>query len=620
MKWVKRIFLLIVVLLLIGAGTIAYFIFRPPTPIPLTPAGHPQLQALYIEMTDGTKIAADIWLPEDLTSDQKIPGLIRATRYWRAMAMRDTSMRADMNYAEAKAVTEAGYALILVDTRGSGASFGTRPYEMNEQEMRDLGEVTEWINQQPWSNNRVGAYGVSFDGNTAEMLLINEHPAVMATAPLYNDWNWINHLIMPGGVKLNFFLEEWGQLVAAMDRNDMCALAGVEGVPCDLVSFFVHGVKPVDGEALPQAVADHVDNMKVFEAVNHWEFHDDDFGTLAINDVYYRSTPAGYLDELQRNQVPFYVPVGWLDAATVSGAIARYQTLSNPQQVIIGPWSHGGTYHVDPFLPADTPTDPPTEEQDAQRLAFFDRYLKENGEPLTESSITYYTLGAGTWNTTTTWPPEGTTQQTFFLSDSAALSDQPPNSDASDTYEVDFTATTGATNRWRTNAEGSDVIYPDRRTEDEKLLTYTTAPIEEDITVTGSPILTLHLQSSAEDGAIFAYLEDVAPDGTVTYITEGQLRLQCRNVSEDEPPFAFAGPYRTFTRADSMAMSPDAVEEITFDLWPTSVLFKKGHRIRIAIAGADSDSFQRYPTEGDTTWTIHRSTTHPSKLTLPTQP
>ncbi len=91
-----------------------------------------------------------------------------------------------------------------------GASFGSRAYEVNQDEVRDYGEIVDWIVGQSWSNGRVGAAGVSYDGDTAEMLMVNRHPAVKAVAPLYPDFNALDHLIFPGGVFLNFFADDWG--------------------------------------------------------------------------------------------------------------------------------------------------------------------------------------------------------------------------------------------------------------------------------------------------------------------------------------------------------------------------------------------------------------------------
>ena len=125
-------------------------------------------------------------------------------------------------------------------------------------------------------------------------------------------------------------------------------------------------------------------------------------------------------------------------------ALKRYLTFDTPQTVIIGPWSHGAMYHADPFLPADTDGGAIPEEQFNMLVAFFDAYLKDDGVPQPETGITYYTLGAGTWNTTRVWPPEGVAPvKWYFGEDHSLISSPPANESGSDSYTVDWTASTG---------------------------------------------------------------------------------------------------------------------------------------------------------------------------------
>jgi putative CocE/NonD family hydrolase len=145
--------------------------------------------------------------------------------------------------------------------------------------------------------------------------------------------------------------------------------------------------------------------------------------------------------------------------------------------------------------------------------------------------------------------------------------------------------------------------------------------MEHDVEITGHPLLRLYVTSTTTDGAFIAYLEDVAPDGRVTYITEGQLRGVMRRVTDEPPPYKKAGPHRRELRADAMPLVPGEVAELTFELWATSVLIKKGHRIRVAVAGADKDSFLRYPKSGETPiLTIERNRHHASWIQLPMKP
>jgi predicted acyl esterase len=105
----------------------------------------------------------------------------------------------------------------------------------------------------------------------------------------------------------------------------------------------------------------------------------------------------------------------------------------------------------------------------------------------------------------------------------------------------------------------------------------------------------------------------------VTYITEGELRGLCRPVSSRPAPYKMFGPYRTFERKDARPFVRGEIADLTFDLWATSALIKKGHRIRIAIAGADQDNFAAYPLERKKAPTVRIETNrlHPSKIVLP---
>jgi putative CocE/NonD family hydrolase len=586
-----------------------------------TPVEYQRLQSLYIPMRDGVRIAVDVWLPEDLGSERKIPAIMYSTRYWRASDIVDATIEQDHGYARANRINGAGYALILVDARGTGASFGTRPYEMTVDEVKDYGEIADWIIKQPWSNGRIGAYGVSYPGNTAEMLMVNQRPSVKVVAPLYNDFNYYDLLVEPGGVLLNFFIDAWGHLVSALDNNDICAAQGITGEQCEEVRKRILGVKSVDEDPdkslLKEALSEHRANVKLHESMT--EFRDDPFGPKGLTDLHSRANASGHLEEIEASGTAIYVRVGWLDAATVNGALSRYLSVNNLQKVIIGPWSHGGGHHIDPFCDPDTPTDPPMEQQWQEMLEYFDLFLKDQDPRSLESSITYFTMGTGVWNETKTWPPEGFTPTPWYLGPQGTLSrTKPAGTEGKDSYLINYEATTGKSNRWYTQLGGSDVIYPDRAEEDKKLLTYTSPPMANDIVITGHPLVTLYISSTAKDGAFFVYLEDVDEKGRVTYITEGHLRAMCRKTSDSEPPFKVFGPYRTFTRDDSAPLIKDEIVDLTFDLIATSVLIKKGHRIRLAIAGADKDSFDRFPRDGSIpSIRVERNRTFPSCIVLP---
>jgi putative CocE/NonD family hydrolase len=149
------------------------------------------------------------------------------------------------------------------------------------------------------------------------------------------------------------------------------------------------------------------------------------------------------------------------------------------------------------------------------------------------------------------------------------------------------------------------------------LLTYTSAALTEDLEITGYPIVTLYATSTATDGAFFVYLEDVDESGKVIYVTKGQLRAIHRRVSNEQPPHRLCVPYHSFKRKDGLPLVPGEVAELSFGLLPTSVLIRKGHRLRVALAGHDKDTYARIPAEGMTAWTIQRNGLYASHIDLP---
>jgi uncharacterized protein len=233
--------------------------------------------------------------------------------------------------------------------------------------------------------------------------------------------------------------------------------------------------------------------------------------------------------------------------------------------------------------------------------------------------IVYFTMGEETPKETTVWPPAGTVMTPFFLQQGQALSATAPAAASTDVYAVDFTATTGPENGWWTKLTAGDVFHGDRRTEDQKLLVYTSAPLAADTEITGHPAVSVYLSTTETDGALFVYLEDVAPDGQVTYLTEGQLRLLHRKVCVAGPASPY-GPCHSYRSEDAAPMAPGEVQEIRLGLAPTSALVKAGHALRVAVAGHDASTFARIPATGAPVLTIAHGPDYPSRIELPIVP
>jgi uncharacterized protein len=626
----KRIGVGIFCFVLAAIALLAVATFRTKLPgEEMTPTGVRRASSRYVKTRDGVEIAVSVYLPQELKASEKVPVLMRTTRYWREPQIGLTARLLaashliepnDLTDKQVRYFNQRRFAVVLVDARGSGASGGRRVMEFSPAEVTDIGEVAAWAAQQPWSNGRIGTFGISYEGNTAELAAVPNQPAIRALMPLYDEFdNWDN--IAMGGVPFRSLLHEWGEVVAALDRDDVCGADEATGWNCWKDRLMTPGVRHVDtdgnGKHLAEMLKQH-HNLNVSEAIGKVEFRDDkvitEEGAVSLEEI----SPSGLRAKIEASKVPMMVWCGWLDGSA-TGTLIRYRTFSNPQVVVIGPLSHGGDFNVDPFAAKHLPPVPSLEEQYKMEADFFDEVLRNADPEPIESSIHYYTMGEGKWKTTKTWPPEGLQVERLYFDEHNKLSAAAPSvSSGSDSYTVDFTASSGNQTRWHTGFGGGDVIYPDRAEEDKKLLVYTSAPLESDLEVTGTPVLMLEMSSTAADGAVHAYLEDVSPEGRVTYIDEGIFRLMDRKeVDPKSLPYLQLGPAHSFLRKDAEPLTPGETVRIRFELYPTSLLLRKGHRMQVSLAGADAGVFQRFPTEGAPTWTIYREGPRASFIDLP---
>ncbi|MFJ2779888.1 CocE/NonD family hydrolase [Kitasatospora sp. NPDC087315] len=237
----------------------------------------------------------------------------------------------------------------------------------------------------------------------------------------------------------------------------------------------------------------------------------------------------------------------------------------------------------------------------------------------------YYTLNEGTWRATTRWPVAGTRAARLYLADGNALTRQRPTATAAgpdaDLLRLSPTAGTGPSDRWSTNLSGAPVSYPDRTAVDRELLSYDSPPVRQDTRVTGLGRVTLDVTgiSGASDGALHVYLEHVAPDGRVTYLTEGQLALADRATTSrrENPDWRRLRTARCYTSTDAAPFPQGRPRQVTLDPQPTSVLFRAGDRIRLTVAAANPDSFELRPADGRAAYTIGHGAVRPSFVELP---
>ena len=170
--------------------------------------------------------------------------------------------------------------------------------------------------------------------------------------------------------------------------------------------------------------------------------------------------------------------------------------------------------------------------------------------------------------------------------------------------------------RWNFNTSHAGVTYANSTSEDSISLVFSGITLDEDVEITGHPQVNLYLKSATADGSVFAYLEDVDENGNVWKVTDGQFRFVHRKLLDDAPHYEDVVPYHSYTLADALPMDTAKVEFVSFDMLPTSHLFKKGHKIQIRLAGTDTHNFKNlYPNGG--AWDVYHNSENPSHVELP---
>ncbi len=611
-----------------------------------------------LTMRDGVRIAVDLYVPEGAA--HTMPAIVRQTRYLRSLEPRSPlfsplARAFDLYDRTRRLFLAAGYAWLDVDVRGSGASTGTRPYPWSMPEIEDGAEIASFLVAQPWSNGRVGSLGISYDGTCADMLAVNKHPAVKAVAPLFALYDAYADVAFPGGVHLAWFTDVWARYNGALDRGAfpeaftpvlrmMARAAAVSPSPRGLehlVARFgdldkrrfealvgglldkaISGVRPVDGDrgALLRAIDEHGGNFSVHEGAKKIVFRDDKgLSPAAPEGTIADLSPSSYVDAVRASGAAVYSYTGFRDGGYPRSAVDRYHALSG--KLTIGPWVHTGKLRVVPFGTAV----PASFDHDAELLAFFDEHLKE-GEPRGDGKkVHYYTFVEERWKAASDFPPPFT-PKTMFLAGERRLAASVGEAVGHDAHRVDPSMGSGERSRWRSLISLVPGDYPDRKARGARLLAYDSPPLDEATEVTGFPIAALFASwDDDDDGRLFAYLEDVAPDGRVAYVTEGQLRALHRafTVGRDS---AFAGrsmkgerregerPERGYLRADAKPVRAGGIAELVFEMFPISWLFERGHRVRLTIAGGDADHFQ--PSRASTL-RVYWGKGTPSRVELP---
>jgi putative CocE/NonD family hydrolase len=572
-------------------------------------------------MPDGCRIAVDVILPQvegGGIASKRWPTVLILTPYVRRfeLAPGTTGIEPSPNtYRYRDMFVPRGYALVVVDARGTGASFGTRDSFRSPRERDDYRAIADWIVAQPWSDGAIGATGISYLGAACDFLASTGHKAVKAIAPLFAVWDTWADNYYPGGLLIKRLALVYDELMLALDhdRRELRSQFSYFANPALLGPMPVD--EDTDGALAKAAVKGHLANFRMPDFITEFKFRDDalpyDPGFTSAS-----FSPYNYLDEIPED-VAVYAISGWMDGAGyANGALSRFLTLPNAERrVLLGPWDHGARVNASPWRARVEPELPVLGEV----LRFFDRHLAGRSTGLEhEDPIHYFTVHAEEWRAAKSWPPVAAKRQ-LYVAPGRTLAPARPNDGTSESFQVDFTLGSGTQTRYERIA-GIDATsyYADWTEREQQLHSFTTPPLESALEIAGHPVVSLWLASSEPDAAVFVYLSEVEADGTSRYVTEGVLRAIHRAEAPCPRNYRTTWPWRTFARKDARPMPSGEPQLLRFALLPTAWRFAEGSRLRLSIAGGDADHFAQAPHGRPPLLSIFSGGEHASSIELPT--
>ncbi len=488
-----------------------------------------EIENVWIELSDGVRLAARVWLPEEAETEA-VPALLEYIPYRK----RDGTAARD---AENQPYLAAhGYACVRVDMRGNGESGGLMEDEYLPQEQDDALEVIEWIARQLWCSGAVGMWGKSWGGFNALQVAARRPPALKAIVTVYStDDRYADDIHYKGGALLMENLGWASTMLAYSSRPPDPALVGDR--------WRERWLKRL--KAMPLLV-------------EKWLEH-------PLRDDYWRHGSVGvnYADI----EVPVLAVGGWRDA--YSNAVPRLVIgLPGAVRGIVGPW-----IHLYPHQALPEPSIGFLQEC----LRWWDHWLKDAPEdPLAAPLMRVYletdcrpgarlTEQPGRWIGVDAWPPAGTRDQTWYLTHHKLATTAPTAA----TLRVCSPADTGTASGEFCSLWGGPDLPTDQREDDGRSLCFDSPALDEPLSVTGAPRLDLSITSATASAYLIARLCDVHPDGTSARVSYGVLNL-CH----------------TDDHTAGRALAPDKPLRVTLQLDDLAYTFGAGHRVRLAISNA----------------------------------
>jgi putative CocE/NonD family hydrolase len=550
-----------------------------------------------VRMRDGVTLRADIYRPD---APGKFPVLLERTPYNKANEI-------ETGYLAAR----RGYVTVIEDCRGRYASEGEwYPFKHESQDGYD---TVEWAASLPSSNGKVGMFGGSYVGATQMLTAIAHPPHLAGIFPVVTASNYHENWTYQGGAFTQWFDESWTSGLAQDTLNrhvarSTDAMAAIRALPLENYSLFP--APPTLGNAGLQKLAPY------FLDWLHHPNYDDYWKQWSIEADY------------SRIRVPAFHVGGWYDLF-LGGTLRNYEGIKahggtdaarqgQRLLVIVGGHAGLGRQVGDVDFGAQSVID-----LNKLMLRWYDGLLKGEANGLAqEKPVKYFAMGVNEWREADVWPPPGERPTRFYLHSAGkansvlgdgTLITNPPHGETPDRFVYDPSdpvPTIGG--RLCCDSLHLEPGARDQRPNEARqdVLVYSTPVLTHNLDVTGPVHLELYASSTAVDTDFTAKVIDVSPDGFARNVTGGILRARYRN-SAETPEY----------------LTPGEVYKFTIDLWATSNVFLKGHRLRLEVSSSNFPRFDRNLNTGESpetgsrwvkaTQTIYHDSAHPSALVLP---
>lgn len=591
------------------------------------------LRDVMVPMRDGVRLATNVTLPgkDGAIAPGRFPVVLERTPY-------------DKNESTywAEMFVPHGYAFVSQDVRGRYGSEGR--WRPNRDDGNDGYDTTKWLGEQPWFSGTIGTVGVSYPGGTQHALALANPPHLAALVPIDAMSDYGRYGIRHNGAfELRFFnwIFNFGFAPAPVRQPGIDPAAGATlGTLREQVVDYIRHL-PLRRGTTPLALAPDYEEWLV-EAMRH-----------GGNDSFWRDMGASVVDHLgDYKDVPVYHVGGWYDSWAAQTANLNYaelrRTKQSLQRLIMGPWTHGSqsrSYAGEAEFGPEAALD-----MGSFHRRWFDRWLKgeENGVDR-EPPVRIFVMGGGDghktaegrifvgghWREENEWPLARSLARPFYLQAGGRLSSNLPRTAPPTRYLFDPrdpVPTLGGNISSGDGLMGSgamdQVCRPqvlgcaDRRPLSARndVLVFETTPLAEDLEVTGRLVVKLWISSQAPDTDFTAKLVDVWPPnrdfpaGVALNVGDSIVRARFREGLDHE-----AAP-----------LAPDRAYPVTIELYPTSLVFAKGHRIRLDVSSSNFPRFDPNPNTGEPLNDNRRSAAalnavwhdpeHPSHIVLPVVP